>query len=95
MKTLIVALQKDGKIISTTYELIEAAKGLGGEIFTAVLAENADALAAELATRGGGKVLAVSDAKLKSFNDELYTNVITELIGKYSPDLIQSQLLVY
>lgn len=88
MKTLIVALQKEGKLISTTFELIEAAKGLGGEIFTAVLAENGDALASELATRGGGKVLAVSDAKLKSFNDELYTNVITELIGKYSPDLV-------
>ena len=88
MKILIVALQKEGKLAPASFELIEAAKSLGGEIFTAILAENADTLASELASRGGGKVLAVSDPKLKLFNDELYTNVISELITKYTPDLI-------
>ncbi len=95
MKTLIVALQKEGKLVPATYELIEAAKSLGGEICTAVLAENADSLASELASRGGGKVLAVSDAKLKTFNDELYANVITELISKYTPDLVLGSATFY
>ncbi|MEA2031831.1 MAG: electron transfer flavoprotein subunit alpha/FixB family protein [candidate division Zixibacteria bacterium] len=88
MKTLIVALQKDGKLASATYELIEVAKGLNSEIYTAILSDNAETLASELAERGGGKVLAISNPNLKSFNDEAYTNVITELIEKYSPDLI-------
>ncbi len=88
MKILTVALQKDGKLVSASYELIQAAKQLGGELHTAVLAENADSLAGELAARGGGKVLAVSDPNLKYFNDEVYVNVLSELIGKYSPDLV-------
>ncbi|MBU8934231.1 MAG: electron transfer flavoprotein subunit alpha/FixB family protein [candidate division Zixibacteria bacterium] len=88
MKTLIVALHKDGKLASATFELIEAAKGLGNEIYTVILADSADAMAAELAARGGGKVLAVSDPGLKDFNDEVYTNVVTELIEKYSPELV-------
>ena len=37
----------------------------------------------------------VVDAKLKIFNDELYTNVITELIGKYSPDLVLGPATFY
>jgi len=88
MKTLIVALQKDGKLVSASYELIEAAKALGGELYTVILADSADGLAGDLAARGGGKVLAVSDPGLKHFNDELYASVIGELIGKYSPDLV-------
>ncbi len=55
MKALIIALQKDGKIVSATYELIEAAKNMGGgavEISTVVLADNAEALAKEIAARG-------------------------------------------
>ena len=43
MKTLVVALQKNGRIISAVYEVIEAAKSLGGEILTAVLAADAEA----------------------------------------------------
>ena len=48
MKSLVVALQKDGKLISASYEAIEAAKSLGGEVFTAVLAAEAEPLAAQL-----------------------------------------------
>ncbi len=95
MKTLIVALQKDGKLISSSLELIEAAKSLGGEILTAILAEHAEQLASELASRGGGKVLAVSDARLKYFNDELYTRVIGELIEKYNPDVVLGTATFY
>lgn len=88
MKILVVALQKGGNIVGASNELLSAAKGLGGDIHTAVLGENVDDLAKDLAARGGGKVLAVSDPKLKDFNDEIYVNVISELVGKYSPDLV-------
>ncbi len=88
MKIFTVALQKDGKLLAASYELIEAAKSLGGEIYTAVLAEDASAIASELASRGGGKVLAVSHPQLKYFNDDTYVKVLTSLITKYSPNLV-------
>lgn len=88
MKIFTVAMQKDGKLVAASYELIEAAKSLGGEIYTAILAEDASSMASELASRGGGKVLAVSHPELKNYNDETYVKVISQLISKYSPDLV-------
>ena len=88
MKILTVAQQKDGKLLAASYELIEAAKTLGGDIHTAILAEDASQLAADLAARGGGKVLAVSHPELKFFNDEVYVNILSGLISKYLPDLV-------
>lgn len=88
MKILIVALQHNGKIANTTYELLHAAAALGGEITTVVLAEKAEELAGTLSSRGGGKVLAVSDARLDYFNDEIYANILAQLIEKHSPDCV-------
>jgi len=95
MKILIFATLKDSGIVAATYEVIEAAKSLGGDICTAVLAENAEPLAAELASRGGGKVLAVSNQALKYFNDEIYARVMMELISRYSPDLVLGPATFY
>jgi len=95
MKILNVALQKDGKLVGSCFELIEVSKQLGGEIYTVILAENAEALASDLASRGGGKVLAVSDNSLKYFNDEIYTRVIASLVEKYSFDLILGSATFY
>ncbi len=95
MKTFIIALQKDGTLVPMSFELIEAAKSLNCEISTAILAESADKMASELASRGGGQVLAVSDPKLKYFNDELYTLVLKELIEKHSPDLVLGTATFY
>ncbi len=95
MKILAVSLQKEGKLLPVSFELLEAAKSLGGELYTVVLAENADGLASELASRGGGKVLAVSHPNLRSYNDEIYANVLTELIGKYSPDVVLGPATFY
>lgn len=95
MKTLIVALQKNGTLVSATFELVEAAKQLGGEIVTVCMAEDASAAASELASRGGGKVLAVSHAQLKYFNDEIYVNVLADIIGEESPDLVLAPASFY
>ena len=88
MKVLVVGLRKDGHLVPATYELLTAAGNLNGELSSVVLADNADAPATELASRGGGNVLAVSDPNLKHFNDELYTNVLVELIGKHKFDVV-------
>jgi len=95
MKILNVALQKDGKLVSASLELIAAAKELGGEIYTVVLAADMAALADELAAKGGGKVLAVANPALGYFNEEVYAKVISELIGKYSPDLVLGSATFY
>jgi electron transfer flavoprotein alpha subunit len=95
MKILVVALQKDGAMVPATYEVIEAAKGLGGDVHTALLAEQPDSLAEELTKRGGGKVLTVANPALKYFNDEIYAKVVTELIKKHSPDLVMTPATFY
>lgn len=88
MKILTIALQKEGKLLNASYELISAANQLGGEVTTLVMAENAAEMAADLAKAGGGKVLAVSNPALKYVNEDIYSKVITSIINKYSPDLV-------
>jgi electron transfer flavoprotein alpha subunit len=88
MKTLIIALQKDGHLVSSTFEAIEAVKSLGGELYTTVLAADAGPLANDLASKGGGKVLAVSNSALRYYVDDIYARVISVLIKKYSPELV-------
>ncbi|RKX26867.1 MAG: electron transfer flavoprotein subunit alpha/FixB family protein [Candidatus Zixiibacteriota bacterium] len=95
MKTLVVALSKDNQPISATYELISAARSLGDDIITAVLATDADKPAADLVSRGAGKVLAVSNPALGFFNEEIYAKVIAELIGKHSPGLVLGPATFY
>jgi len=95
IRVLLVAEQKNGKLSNVSYELISAAKKIGGEIITVCLAESADGLASELAKRGGGKVLAVSNPALKYHNDEILGRVITELIKKYQPHVILGPATFY
>ncbi|MFH1688140.1 MAG: electron transfer flavoprotein subunit alpha/FixB family protein [bacterium] len=95
MKTLIIALQKEGKLLPGSFEMVTAAQELGGEIISAVLADSAEPLANELAGRGGGKVLAVSHGSLANFNDQVYAAVCSELIAKHTPDVILAPAVNY
>jgi len=88
MKTLVFALHKNGKLLSGSFELLTAARELGGEVITAVLSDQAEAMAGELAGRGGGQVLAVTHDSLKDFNDQIYARVGSALIEKHSPDVV-------
>lgn len=95
MNILVVALQKDGKPVSASFELIEAAKSLGGNLFTAFFADDSGAGADELAKRGGGKVLGVSNAGFKHYNDEAWVKALSELIDKHKPDLVLGPATFY
>lgn len=88
MKILVVGLQKNAQIMSATFELISAARQVGEDITTAVLAGDAEAVAEPLTSRGGGKVVAVSNPALESFNDEIYAKTLKELIEKHQPQLV-------
>ncbi len=88
IKVLLVAEQKNGKLSPASLELITAARKIEAEITTAILADNAASLAAEIAAKGGGQVFAVSHPSLKFFNDEIYAKAITALINKHQPKII-------
>ncbi|MBD3258816.1 electron transfer flavoprotein subunit alpha/FixB family protein [candidate division GN15 bacterium] len=88
MKTLVVALHKNGQIGSVTYELISAAAQIGGDLHTALLAEDPGSMAGELSSRGAGKILAVSNPALKHFNDEVYAKVLAELVKKHEIEVV-------
>ena len=88
MKTLIIALLKDGHCISADFEMITAANGIGGEVLSAVMSKDAAPAAQAFAFRGGGKVMAVSHPSLEHFNDEMFAKVVGEIIGKTSPNLV-------
>lgn len=95
MKVLNIAFQKEGQLLPASFEMIEAAKSVSDELITAILAENAEGPAADLASRGGGKVLALSGAGLDRFNDERYAKVLGGMISKYSPDLVIAPATFY
>lgn len=88
MKILVVALQKNDKPISASYELIGAARGISSDLMTVVMAENAASAAQDLASRGGGKVIALSNPIFKYFNEESYTSAVNEVIKKYQPEVV-------
>ena len=95
MKILTIALQKDGKLGSASFEILTAAKSTGAELFTVVLAANALPLANELAARGAGTVLAVSNPALRFVNEEVYAKVISKLIAKYQPNAVMAPATFY
>ena len=88
MNVLVIALQKNNKLVSASFELIEAAKRIAKDLHTVILAEDAVPLAQELASRGGGKVLAVSKPIFKYFNEEAYSAALSEVIKKYQPETV-------
>ena len=88
MKALVIALQKKGKIVSSSFELITAAREYTDDVGCAILAAEAEALAGQLASRGGGRVLAVSNPALETVNDEIYSAVLSEIIEKYAPSFV-------
>jgi len=95
MKTLVIALQKNDKPISASFELLGAAKVFSDDLYTLFLASEAGAGAQELASRGGGKVLAVSNPAFKLFNEEAYASAASEVIKKYQPKVLLAPATLY
>ncbi len=88
MNILVVALQKSSQLMPVSFELLTAARQLGGGVTTVVLAADAQPLASQLAARGGGKVLAVSNTALQHFNEEVFAKVLLEIMGRTKPDVV-------
>ena len=88
MNILVVALQKNSQLMPVSFELLTAARQMSDGVTTAILAADAQPLASQLAARGGGKVLAVSNPALQHFNEEIFAKVLIELVGRVTPDLV-------
>ena len=94
MKIFAIALQKEGSLLPASLEVISAARSLGGDVATVILSADNQA-ADQLASVGGGEVLAVTNDALGFFNEEIYTKVLTELISKHAPEIVLGPATAY
>jgi electron transfer flavoprotein alpha subunit len=88
----IFAEQRRGNLHNVCFELLgkgrEIADALKVELAAVLLGSGIKAKAADLIAAGADKVYVVDHPKLKDFNDELYTNVISEIAAQYKPEII-------
>jgi electron transfer flavoprotein alpha subunit len=84
--------QKKGKIQSVAYELLgkgrELADKLGVNLCGVVLGDKMDEECKEVIARGADKVYLVDSPKLRFYQDDPYTKVLTKLTAKYKPEVV-------
>lgn len=88
---LVFAEQKDGKVVSVSYELLGVGKRLADELGTkllAVLLGAGEAAARELIRWGADKVFMCSDPALEKFNDDTYSEVLANICIEHKPSIV-------
>lgn len=84
--------QKRGVIQSVSYELLgkgrELANKLKSDLCAVLLGYEVEVKASELIHRGADIVYLVEHPSLKNFLDDPYTQVLTQLIKKYKPEIV-------
>ncbi len=84
--------QKKGKVQSVAYELLgkgrELADKLGSKLCGVVLGDKMDEECREVIARGADKVYLVDSPKLRFYQDDPYTKVLTKLTAKYKPEVV-------
>ncbi|MGD9187185.1 MAG: electron transfer flavoprotein subunit alpha/FixB family protein [Desulfobacteraceae bacterium] len=88
MTVLVIAEQVDGVFRKVTFEALSAAAQLGGDIAAAALGSGIESAAGELATYGAARTLVADDPALGEYTVDAYTNVLAEIIGQLTPDVI-------
>lgn len=77
---------------SATLQLITKAKELAthldGHIGVILIGHNINNLVTEYSNYGVDKIFIVEDKKLKGYSSDLYTSIITELVGDYHPEIL-------
>ncbi|MBU0634409.1 MAG: electron transfer flavoprotein subunit alpha [Candidatus Omnitrophica bacterium] len=88
----VFAEQKKGAIQSVVYELLGEGKKLARKrnqkLAAVLLGEKVKNEAKKLIARGADKVYLVEAAELKSYQAEIYSNVLTKLIRDYKPEIV-------
>ena len=87
----VFAEQKNGKLDSTSFELIAKALDLKAtlneEVSAVVLGSGITALADELIAHGADKVIVAENANLADYSARPYQKVLAELATKYKPSI--------
>lgn len=84
--------QRDGEINKVVYELIgvgrKLADKLNEELAVVLISSDLKSNAEELVKYGVDKVYLLEDERFKSYNDEIYTAAMTEMIQRHKPSII-------
>jgi len=84
--------QKKGKVQSVSFELLgkgqELAKKLKVSLCAVLLGDGMEEACRELISRGADKIYLVDSPKLKAYQDDPYTKVLTALVAKYKPEIV-------
>jgi electron transfer flavoprotein alpha subunit len=87
-KTLIVGEIQHGALREATLELVAFARKLGSDVCSLLIGAEAQGLAEELASKGGGKVLVAQGAGLDNYSASGFAQAITKAVEQESPELI-------
>jgi electron transfer flavoprotein alpha subunit len=84
--------QKKGKVQSVSFELLgkgrELADKLSVDLCAVLLGDSMEKECQELISRGADKVFLVDSPKLRAYQDDPYTKVLTGLVAKYKPEIV-------
>ncbi|ACL75959.1 electron transfer flavoprotein subunit alpha [Ruminiclostridium cellulolyticum] len=88
---LIFGEQRDGKVSSVVYELLgegnRLARQLGTKVSVVLLGNNTDKVVRELFAFGADDVFQIDHPLLECFNDELYTDIVVQVILQSKPEI--------
>jgi electron transfer flavoprotein alpha subunit len=88
----VFAEQRDGELRNVSLELLgkgrELADTLGVELTAILLGKNMDEKCQELISYGADSVIFGDDPRLKRYQTSVYTDIITDQIRKYEPEII-------
>lgn len=87
------AEQKKGKLLSVSFELLNAClklkEKLGEEVSGVIIGgKNVEEMGRELIKRGAEKVYIVKDDSLEEFQEEPYIDILSQLIERYKPSIL-------
>lgn len=84
--------QREGKLMSTDFELISEARKLADELNTEVMGivigSDCTGMAHDLAGYGADKIITVEDPALKYYTTDAYTKVIETAVKAYKPEVL-------
>lgn len=88
----VFAEQRDGEIQDVVFELLSKGRDLADklkeELCAVLLGDKMKEKAKTLFAYGADKVYLVEDPKLAEYNTDPYTDVMTDLINKYKPEIV-------
>lgn len=85
---LTIAEQRNGELRKVSFEMIAAAKKIGGTVETVLLGSGVAGLAEKLGHFGADKVYVAEHADLEHYSAEGYSKVIADLVKKTNPSVV-------